>query len=440
MTDENAGPAVPDPEGGSEERGALRERLDDELSPELEIIRLLDEGTTATIFLAREPALERLVAVKVLSSELSQDPVARRRFQREARAVASVSHPNVVTVHRVGSLSDDVPYLVMEYVQGQTLAEYLAALGPIDPREGREILQSVAAALEAAHRENIVHRDVRPDNVLREDDSGRILLTDFGVAAIMASGSETVERLTATGEILSDTDYSSPEQLRGEEPSEQTDIYSFGILAYTILAGRGPYDAETPQDLVIAHLREEPRRLRDLRPDVPEALDRIAQRCLSKNPRQRPRAGQLVSLLRAEAVVPRGRAAASPGGEDGGETGTRAEDSSARPEEAGVESPGDSVPSPRSGHEGARLLSSVRRYYEELKRRKVFRVALVYAGVAWVLIQVAVATFPHLNLPSWAVTFVIVLLMLGFPVAIVLAWAFDITPEGVRRTEPSDRR
>lgn len=436
MTDEDAGPDVPDPESRYEERGALRDRLDDELSPELEIIRLLDEGTTATIFLAREPVLERLVAVKVLSSELSQDPVARRRFQREARAVASISHPNVVTVHRVGSLSDDVPYLVMEYVEGQTLAEYLAALGPIDPQEGREILQSVAAALEAAHREKVVHRDVRPDNILREDDSGRILLTDFGVAAIMASGSETVERLTATGELLSDTDYSSPEQLRGGEPSEQTDVYSFGILAYKILAGRGPYDTETPQDLVVAHLREEPRRLRDLRPGVPEALDRIVYRCLSKNPRQRPRASQLTSLLEEETARP-GVPAASPGREDSGDTGAAVEASSSRPVDGGVESTEDSAPASPAGHGAGGPFSFVRSYYDEFKRRKVFRVALVYAGVAWVLIQVAVATFPHLNLPSWAVTLVIVLLMMGFPVAIVLAWAFEITPEGVRRTESS---
>jgi serine/threonine protein kinase len=190
-------PAAPAP-SDAEERHSL-DALQEALGDDFEIKQKLGRGSVATVYLAREKALNRLVAVKVLLPGRARDETTRRRFEREARAAASLSHPNVVQVFRFGRLPDETPYLVMRFVKGRTLEDRLAAEGPLPADLAREVLLGVASALAAAHAQGIVHRDVRPANVLWDEERRQALLADFGIAALLATGGEEATRLTKTG-------------------------------------------------------------------------------------------------------------------------------------------------------------------------------------------------------------------------------------------------
>lgn len=290
----DAGADPPVPEGA---RAAL-EALRASLGGDFEVVRLLGRGSAATVFLARDRALGVPVAIKVLGPDRARDETARRRFEREARAAASLAdHPNTVGVTRFGRLPDQTPYLVMQYVNGRTLDERLAAEGRLDAREARTILAGVASALAVAHAKGIVHRDVRLGNVLWDEEHARPRLTDFGIAAVLTPGGVEGTRLTKTGHLLGDTRHLSPEALLDEEVTELADMYQFGLLGYELLAGRGPYDAHSPADWIQAHLNKEPLDLRELRPDVPEEVALLLRRCLAKTPRHRPAARDVARVL-----------------------------------------------------------------------------------------------------------------------------------------------
>jgi serine/threonine protein kinase len=206
----------------------------------------------------------------------------------------------VVPVYRFGRLPDGVPYLVMRFVKGRTLDERLAAEGRLPAELARRILLDVASALAAAHAEGIVHRDVRPANVLWDEEADQALLSDFGIAAVLATGTETVTKLTKTGQMIGDPKYMSPEQLRDEEITELADMYAFGILAYELLTGDGPYTAKTNAQWIAAHLNAQPKDLRTLRPDVDPELADLISRCLNREPKHRPSAARAVATLRGE--------------------------------------------------------------------------------------------------------------------------------------------
>jgi serine/threonine-protein kinase len=265
----------------------------------LEVIRLLGEGKMGRVYLARERELERAVAVKVLRPELSTDETARLRFEREARSAASLTHPNVVSVYRFGQLSSGTPFLVMSYVHGRTLADRLAAEGTLSERDARELLTQLASALTSAHRKGIVHRDVRPANVLIDDETGRALLSDFGIAALLEAGADHGPRLTRTGQMIGEPRYSSPEQLRGDKVTGQADIYSLAILAYEALTGEGPYRGTTAREVFAAHLTGEPRPISTLRPGISADLEDLLLRCLAREPAHRPRAEDVLKRLQA---------------------------------------------------------------------------------------------------------------------------------------------
>ncbi len=278
-------------------------RLREELAPGLEIVRLLGSGSMASVYLAREAMLRRLVAVKVLAPEVAVDARARLRFEREAQAVASLSHPGIVAIYRVDRLSNELPFLVMQYVKGRSLAERLKAEGPLPVEEARRILADLAAALAAAHRKGIVHRDVKPANVLWEEESGRVLLCDFGVAAVLDTGEEQSLRLTQPGEVLGQLTYISPEQMAGGSVTEQADLYSLGVLGYELLTGRRLSDTSTTQgadDLGGAA----PRKISELRSDVDPELEMLIERCLAQTPTHRPSAADLARRL-AQPAGPR---------------------------------------------------------------------------------------------------------------------------------------
>jgi serine/threonine protein kinase len=283
----------------------MTKKLGDELAPEIEVLRHLGSGKAAEVFLARETALGRLVAVKVLSERLAGDEVALKRFEREARAAAALNHPNAVSVHRFGYLSTGVPYLAMHYVKGGTLRDKLAAEGTLSVEKARRVLAEVSDALAAAHEKGFVHRDVRPGNVLCDTEGQRVLVSDFGLAGILPQGGSSDPRITRTGELLSLPAFMSPEQLRGEDPTEGTDVYALGILGYEILTGEGPFHAPTDRDLMVAHLKSPPRPLLSLRPDAGQDLADLLERCLAKEPGQRPSAAFLAKAVRGE-VSPTG--------------------------------------------------------------------------------------------------------------------------------------
>lgn len=266
-----------------------------ELRPDLEIVRRLGGGPLSTVFLAREPALQRLVAVKVLHARAARRTKAMARFRREARALARVSHPSVVSIFRVGDLTSQTPYLVMEYIRGSSLADRLDGERDLSLQEGCFVLARVASALSAVHAHDIVHRDVRPESVLCSEPEGRVLLADFGLAAFLASADEPSENITTTGHLITDLEYSAPEFLVGEEPTAASDLYSLGILAYHVLTGEGPYDASTVTGQVKAHLRESPVRLADRGLTPPEGLQDLLDDCLAKSPSQRPSAAECAS-------------------------------------------------------------------------------------------------------------------------------------------------
>jgi DNA-binding SARP family transcriptional activator/tRNA A-37 threonylcarbamoyl transferase component Bud32 len=270
-----------------------------ELEPRLHIVRKLAESSAAHIYLAADPELNRKLAVKVFSPALLSDRRARLRFEREVQAVASLNHPNIATLHWAGSLSNGLPYFVMQYVEGPTLAQKLRLEGPLPNDKARRLLSQIAWALAAAHRRGIVHRDVQPANVLCDEEAGRCLLADFGIAAILSNAQIRSSRITESGELVGDPAWMSPEQLQAERVSERSDVYSLGLLAYQLLAERGPYEAATKQELYTAHVQKEPRELRSLRPDVDRDLADIVERCLAKEPERRPSASFVARVLQA---------------------------------------------------------------------------------------------------------------------------------------------
>jgi serine/threonine protein kinase len=265
----------------------------------LEMIRPLGDGKMARVFLARETDLQRVVAVKVLRAELSADETARARFEREARSAASLTHPAVVSVHRFGRLADGTPYLVMTFVNGRTLADRLKAEGVMQEAEARALLVQIASALAAAHKKGIVHRDVRPANVLVDEETGRYMLADFGIAGLLEGGGESGPRLTRTGQIIGEPRYASPEQLRGEKVTGQADLYSLAVLAYEVLTGESPYAVSSTRETITAHLAGEPRPISRIRPGVSSDLEDLLLRCLARQPTHRPRAEDVVKRLEA---------------------------------------------------------------------------------------------------------------------------------------------
>jgi serine/threonine-protein kinase len=237
----------------------------------------IGRGGMARVELAVDEQLGRKVAIKRLSEAFTGDEILRERFIREARMAAQLSHPNIVAVYDVGE-EDGVPYIVMEYVEGETLAELLARKGRLDPDRAVDLVLQVCAGLEHAHGAGLVHRDIKPRNLLvRGDDTVKI--ADFGIARPLDA-----TQLTMAGTVLGTAAYLSPEQALGEPVTAAADIYSLGAVTYELLAGRPPYEFETLADLVVKH-REGPPPSID---GVSAELEGVVLRCLAVEPEARP--------------------------------------------------------------------------------------------------------------------------------------------------------
>ncbi len=254
--------------------------------------RELGRGGMGIVFLARDVALDRPVAIKLLPPAMAAQAGLRERFVREAQTAAKLSQPNIVPIHAVEQAGDLV-WFAMAYVEGETLGERLRAKGPLTPHEAARMLQEVAWALAYAHGRGVVHRDVKPDNILLERGTGRAVVMDFGIAA--AGGS-------ATTEVLGTAQYISPEQANGEAVDGRSDLYSLGVVGFLALSGRLPFEAEDTATLVAMHLTRPAPPLASATPGLPRKLARAVDRCLAKNPADRFPSGEAMAEAVGDAV------------------------------------------------------------------------------------------------------------------------------------------
>ncbi len=248
----------------------------------------LASGGMGAVWRGEDIELGRPVAVKLLHEGLLDDPSSRERFRREARAAAALAHPNIAAVYDFGE-DGARPFLVMELVEGETLAARLAREGPLDPAEVTRIGAAVAEALAAAHEAGVVHRDVKPGNVMLAT-SGQVKVLDFGIAA-----TPDATTLTASGSVLGTAPYLAPERVRGDRATPASDLYALGVMLYEMLAGEAPFARETPAATALAHLHDEPPPLRARRPDTPPALAALVAALLEKDPAARPASGAVVA-------------------------------------------------------------------------------------------------------------------------------------------------
>jgi serine/threonine-protein kinase len=364
-----------------------KKRLEQALAGAFAVQREIGHSATSTVYLARDLKHHRRVAIKVLHPELAATLVGER-FHREIEIAASLSHPHIVPLYSSDE-ADGLLHYVMPYVEGESLEDRIDRDGTLPLGEALRIARKVAAALNYAHARGVVHRDIKPANIMLT--AGEPLVSDFGIArAITAAGHE---RITETGVAVGSPVYMSPEQASGVwELDGRSDIYSLGCVLYEMLCGQPPLTGATLAATLRRKLEEEVIPLESRLKGIPPDLEAVLTSALAKNPEDRYASADAF----AEAL--------------------RHTSESTSAEDLG------SVPAPKAG------------FWTELKRRKVYGTAILYGIAASGLVELAGNTLPYLGFPDQAITVVIVLAIAGLPVALALAWAFEVTREGVRRT------
>ena len=257
-----------------------------------EIIEKIGGGGMAIVYKAKCRLLNRYVAIKVLRDEFTNDEEFIKRFRHESQAAASLSHPNIVSIYDVGS-EGNIYYIVMEYIKGKTLKEIIHEKGKLSPEETIDYSIQIAEALQHAHNNHIIHRDIKPHNIMVTED-GRVKVTDFGIARAVTSTT-----MTNTSSVIGSVHYFSPEQARGKYTDEKSDIYSLGIVMYEMITGKVPFEGESPISIALKHVEEEIIPPRGVDSSVPENIDFIIRKCVRKNPIERYKnAGELLRDLR----------------------------------------------------------------------------------------------------------------------------------------------
>ena len=247
------------------------------LSERYRIKERIGGGGMANVYLARDIILNRDVAIKVLRLEFANDPEFIARFDREAQAATSLSHPNIVNIYDVGE-EDHILYMVMEYIDGYTLKEYIQQKGPLEVEEAIEIMKQLTEAISHAHANGLIHRDIKPQNILI-DRYGNVKVTDFGIAIALSATS-----LTQTNSILGSVHYLSPEQARGGMATKKSDIYSLGIVFFELLTGQLPFSGQSPISIALKHLQNETPSVRNINPKIPQSVENIVLKATAKDP------------------------------------------------------------------------------------------------------------------------------------------------------------
>ena len=251
-----------------------------EVANRYEIISLIGQGGMADVYKAKDIILNRIVAIKILREKLSHDAMTLVRFQREASAASRLSHPNVVDIYDVGE-SDGMHYIVMEFIRGRTLKQLIQQRGALSVSESIQIMTQLTSAIDHAHKHNIIHRDIKPQNVLVKDD-GTVKITDFGIAI-----ANDAVQLTLNNAVMGSAHYLAPETAQGKEPTAQVDIYSLGIVFYELLTGDVPFHGKTPTEIAVKHLRQPIPYVRDFNPAIPQAVENIILKATAKDPKDR---------------------------------------------------------------------------------------------------------------------------------------------------------
>jgi eukaryotic-like serine/threonine-protein kinase len=251
------------------------------LSDRYEVEELVGAGGMSSVFRAHDRLLDRKVALKVLHHHYSEDAEYVERFRREARAVAALSHPNIVTVIDRGE-HENRQFIVFEYIDGENLKARIQRLGPVPVATALELAMQIARGLSFAHQQGLVHRDVKPQNILLNGD-GQAKVTDFGIARSL----DVQEGMTQTGTVLGTSDYIAPEQAQGQRVDEHTDVYSLGVVVYEMLTNEVPFPGENFVAVAMRHINEAPPSIRDKRPDVSPRLEAAVQRAMAKRPEDR---------------------------------------------------------------------------------------------------------------------------------------------------------
>ena len=258
---------------------------------------LVGSGGMADVYRAKDQLLERTVAVKILHQQYENDTEFITRFQREAKAAARITHPNIVNVYDVG-VAEGRHYIVMEYVPGRTLKERIKEEGPVPVPQALQIARQIAGALAQAHANNLVHCDIKPHNILVMPD-GNVKVADFGIARAV-----TESTMTYNDNIMGSVHYFSPEQARGTMITPKSDVYSLGVLLYEMLSGRIPFDGNTAVSIARKHLEEDPQPLHMIAPGIPPVVEALVPRMMAQDPAQRPDSSMLVQdIVRAEQMM-----------------------------------------------------------------------------------------------------------------------------------------
>ena len=355
-------------------------------------------GGMGEVYLATDITAGRKAALKLLPARFTGDAERLKRFKQEARAVVGLNHPNIVTVYEIGE-DHSTHYIASELIEGETLRQRLDR-GRMQLSEAVDVAIQVASALVAAHEAGIIHRDIKPENIMLRPD-GYVKVLDFGIAKLAEQEVPvTIPRdealllvETNLGSILGTVRYMSPEQACGAQVDTSTDIWSLGVVLYEMVTRHAPFTGDTPREVMTSILETEPSPLTRYVAHTPAELQQIIGKTLRKDRKERY----------------------------------------------------------RSSHELLEALKDLRRklefesffksgFFDEVKRRKVYRVAAAYIIAAAGMIQLASAAFPAWELPNWALRLVIVLLLIGFPLALILGWAFDLTSQGIRATPGTLRR
>lgn len=251
----------------------IGERINDRYK----ILDFIGGGGMANVYLARDMILERDVAIKILRLDFANDDEFIRRFHREAQSATSLVHPNIVNIYDVGE-EKDIYYIVMEYVEGKTLKQYIQDHHPIPIEKAVDIMLQITSAISHAHQNNIIHRDIKPQNILI-DRRGKIKVTDFGIAVALSATA-----LTQTNSILGSVHYLSPEQARGGKATKKSDIYSLGIVFYELLTGKVPFSGHSPVSIALKHLQDETPSVREFNSDIPQSVENIILKATAKDP------------------------------------------------------------------------------------------------------------------------------------------------------------